>query len=240
MAHEDVIDRYSSLARDALAGVTIVDCDDDAFDEGCFGAAAYIELEGLPDGATRASLGCGNPVAVADLRPGDTVLDLGSGGGIDVLLSARRVGESGTVYGIDASTDMLELARRNAAEAGADNVEFLHGSIEDIPLAGGSVDVVISNCVISLTSDKAAVLQEAFRVLVPGGRFGVSDIVVDDRDEPELRAAVEAQVGSTEGALTIAEYRRLLGDAGFSDVTIETTVAHGGGVYSAIIRAAKP
>jgi SAM-dependent methyltransferase len=150
-----VIDRYSGLARTALAGGAPVDCDPDAFAGGCFGAAAYPGATDAPDAARRASLGCGNPLAVADLRPGETVLDLGSGGGLDVLLSARRVGSAGTAYGLDASTDMLTLARDNAAQAGAANARFLHGHIEDIPLPGGHVDVIISNCVINLSADKA-------------------------------------------------------------------------------------
>lgn len=240
MQTENIIDRYSALARDALAGGRVVDCGEEDFAGGCFGPDGYTDVEGLPEGAVRASLGCGNPVAVADLRPGDTVLDLGSGGGIDVLLSAQRVGETGYVYGLDASADMLDLARQNAAEAGATNVEFLHGTIEEIPLGDGAVDVVISNCVISLSHDKAAVLNEAFRVLAPGGRFGISDIVVDDRVASARRAAAERRVGSTEGALGTVAYRRLLADAGFVEIGIVPTAEHGDGVYSAIVRAVRP
>ncbi|HLU73812.1 MAG TPA: arsenite methyltransferase [Nonomuraea sp.] len=240
MAHEEIIGRYSALARDAAAGRAVADCGPDAFDQGRFGAAGYDDLGLLPEAAVRASLGCGNPVAVAELRPGETVLDLGSGGGIDVLLSARRVGEHGKVYGLDASADMLALARRNAEQAGARNVEFLHGTIERVPLPDRSVDVVISNCVINLSSDKAAVLAEAFRVLRPGGRFGVSDVVTDGEPDPDRRAAVEERIGCAAGALPVAEYRRLLTASGFTDVHITLTTAHGDGVHSAIVQAAKP
>ncbi|HEX4811546.1 MAG TPA: arsenite methyltransferase [Nonomuraea sp.] len=240
MAHDEIIDHYSALARAADAGRTITDCGQDAFEQGCFGAAGYDELGVLPEGAVRASLGCGNPVAVAELRAGETVLDLGSGGGIDVLLSARRVGQQGKVYGLDASSDMLALARRNAEQAGARNVEFLHGTIERGPLPDRSVDVVISNCVINLSSDKAAVLAEAFRVLRPGGRFGVSDVVVDGAIDPDRRAAAEQRIGCVAGALPVAEYRHLLAAAGFTSVRITLTADHGDGVRSAIVQAVKP
>lgn len=234
------MDRYSALARQALSGERVVDCSEKEFTGGGFGSAAYLDLKGVPEGASRASLGCGNPVEVADLHPGDTVLDLGSGGGIDVLLSSRRVTDSGSVYGLDASLEMLELARRNATEAGAGNVEFLHGSIEEIPLGDGTVDVVISNCVISLSVDKPAVLREAFRVLVPGGRFGVTDIVVDDDADPNASAETQMAVGSTEGALSVGAYRRYLAEGGFVGISIQLTVSHGDGVHSAIVRAIKP
>lgn len=240
MAHEEIIGRYSALARDAAAGRTVAGCGPDAFDQGGFGAAGYDDLGLLPEAAVRASLGCGNPVAVAELRPGETVLDLGSGGGIDVLLSARRVGEHGKVYGLDASADMLTLARHNAEQAGARNVEFLHATIERVPLPDRSVDVVISNCVINLSSDKAAVLAEAFRVLRPGGRFGVSDVVTDGEPDPARRAAVEERIGCAAGALPMAEYRRLLATSGFIDVHIMLTTDHGDGVHSAIVQATKP
>ena len=184
-AREVVIDRYSSLARTALAGGRPVDCEPAEFEKGGFGAAAYTATKAdVPDGALRASLGCGNPLAVADLHPGETVLDLGSGGGLDVLLSARRVAPGGIAYGLDASPDMLTLARANAAQAGVTNAHLLHGHIEDIPLPGGHVDVVISNCVINLSADKPRVLDGAFRVLRPGGRLGITDVTADDGTDP--------------------------------------------------------
>lgn len=232
---EPTIQRYSGLARLALAGGTPLDCEAD----GCFGAAAYTEND-VPEGALRASLGCGNPLAVADLRQGETVLDLGSGGGLDVLLSARRVGPSGHAYGLDASPDMLALARANAEQAGVTNVDFLHGHIEDIPLPPAAVDVVISNCVINLSLDKPAALAEAFRVLKPGGRFGISDVIADDGIEPEARAAAELQVGCANGTLTAGEYRQSLTGIGFVDVQITPTADAGGGLRSAIIQATKP
>ncbi|WP_371786937.1 GNAT family N-acetyltransferase [Streptosporangium subroseum] len=240
MAHEEIIKRYSGLARAALAGETVMDCDPGAFADGCFGAAGYDDTAELPDRALQASLGCGNPVAVAELREGETVLDLGSGGGIDVLLSARRVGPQGKAYGLDASPDMVELARRNAEEAGATNVEFLHGAIEDVPLVDLSVDVVISNCVINLSSDKAAVLAEVFRVLRPGGRLGISDVVADGEIDPQARAAAEQRVGCVAGSLTVGQYRDLLLAAGFVGAAVTLTADHGDGVHSAIVQAVKP
>src|SRR5215468_7406779 len=185
---EAVAARYAGLARAAQAGQAITDGDPDA-PEGC--AAIYPDTGGLPEAAVRASLGCGNPVAVADLRPGETVLDLGSGGGIDVLLSARRVGPAGKAYGLDMTTEMLDLARANARAAGAANVEFLCGQIEAIPLPDASVDVIISNCVINLSTDKDRVLAEAFRVLKPGGRFAVSDVLVRGEVPAAIRRSVE-------------------------------------------------
>ena len=179
------------------------------------------ETTGLPEGAVAASLGCGNPTALIDLRPGQTVLDLGSGGGIDVLLSARRVGPTGKVYGLDMTDEMLALARENQRKAGATNVEFLKGEIEHIPLPDNSVDVIISNCVINLSSDKGRVLREAFRVLKPGGRFAVSDVVVRGDVPDAVRRSMELWVGCVAGALHEDEYRRLLGEAGFGSVDVE-------------------
>ncbi|MFG2075071.1 GNAT family N-acetyltransferase [Nonomuraea maritima] len=240
MAHDEIIDRYSALARRALSGERIVDCEPGSFAEGGFGPAGYDDTAGLPDGALRASLGCGNPVAVAEIRAGETVLDLGSGGGIDVLLSARRVGPHGTVFGLDASPAMVELARRNAEQAGVTNVRFLQGTIEEIPLPGHAVDVVISNCVINLSRDKAAVLAEAFRVLRPGGRFGVSDVVTTQVLDEQARQRAEQRIGCAAGSPTVQEYRDLLVAAGFVGVTITLTADHGDGVHSAIVQAEKP
>ena len=231
---------YSGLARTALAGAAIADGDPGAFADGGFGAAAYTGTDGAPEEALRASLGCGNPLAVAGLHPGETVLDLGSGGGLDVLLSARRVAPGGTAYGLDASPDMLALARANAAAAGVTNATFLHGHIEDIPLPDAHVDVVISNCVINLSTDKPRVLAEAFRVLRPGGRLGVSDVIADEDIDPARLADAERQVGCLNGALTQRQYAGLLRTAGFTGVTITPTHEAGTGLHSAIIQAAKP
>jgi len=203
------------------------------------GQYSGTEQAEVPGQAVTASLGCGNPVAAADLRDGETVLDLGSGGGLDVLLSARRVTPGGTAYGLDASPDMLALARANAAAAGATNATFLHGHIEDIPLPGQHVDVVISNCVINLSTDKPRVLAEAFRVLRPGGRLGVSDVIADEGTDPAQLAAAEQQVGCLNGALTRREYAGLLRTAGFTDI-ITLTHEAGLGLHSATIQAAKP
>ena len=202
----------------------------------------YSELEKseLPDSAVLASLGCGNPVAVAELHEGERVLDLGSGGGIDVLLSARRVGPTGKAFGLDMTDEMLTLARRNADEAGATNVEFLKGMIENVPLPQGSVDVVISNCVINLAADKSAVFREIERVLAPGGRVGVTDIVADDGLTAEQRSKQGSYAGCIAGALSIAEYDRGLKEAGLIDVSITPTHSVVPGMYSAIIRATKP
>mgnify|MGYP002382247613 CR=1 FL=1 len=205
-----------------------------------FGAGLYgAEGEELPDTATMASLGCGNPTAVADLREGETVLDLGSGGGIDVILSARRVGPTGTAYGLDMTDEMLALAMRNASEAGVRNVHFLKGVIEEIPLPADSVDVVISNCVINLSTDKAAVLTEIARVLRPGGRVGVSDVVAEDRLGPAERAERGSYVGCIAGALSRSEYVAGLEAAGFDDVTVEFTHEVADGMHGAIVRATK-
>ncbi|MGW0810605.1 GNAT family N-acetyltransferase [Nonomuraea sp. NPDC002799] len=240
MAHDEIVDHYSALARTALTGQRITDCDPAAFADGGFGPTGYDDTAALPDGAVRASLGCGNPVAVAELRAGETVLDLGSGGGIDVLLSARRVGPHGTVFGLDASPAMVELARRNAEQAGVSNVRFLRGTIEEIPLPGHAVDVVISNCVINLSDDKAAVLVEAFRVLRPGGRFGVSDVVTAHVLDEQARQRAEQRIGCAAGSLAVQEYRDLLAAAGFVKIAITLSADHGDGVHSAIVQAVKP
>ena len=203
----------------------------------------------LPSAAVLASLGCGNPIALAQLSPGETVLDLGSGGGIDVLLSARRVGPTGFAYGLDMTDEMLALASRNAAESGVENVRFLKGEIEQIPLPDTSVDVVISNCVINLSTDKAKVLREAFRVLRPGGRFAVSDVVVQGELPALVRKSVELWAGCVAGALEEHTYRRLLAEAGFIDVEVEVTRVYEPGeawavdegrLVSAFVRATRP
>ena len=181
------------------------------------------ETAGLPTEAVAASLGCGNPTALAELKPGETVLDLGSGGGIDVLLSARRVGPGGKAYGLDMTDEMLALARENQRKAGVTNVEFLKGEIEHIPLPGDSVDVIISNCVINLSADKDAVLAEAFRVLKPGGRFAVSDVVVRGEVPSAIRRSVELWIGCVAGALEEREYRAKLAKAGFEEIDVEPT-----------------
>lgn len=206
------------------------------FGQGLYGEGERAEI---PEGAARASLGCGNPVAVADLRPGETVLDLGSGGGIDVLLSARRVGPAGTVYGLDMTHEMLALAQENARAAGATNVHFLKGYLEDIPLPAESVDVVISNCVVNLSPDKPAVLAEVVRVLRPGGRLGISDIVAEDRLTPEDRAERGSYAGCIAGALSEGEYRAQLGAVGLVDVEVELTHEVADGMHGAIVRARK-
>jgi arsenite methyltransferase len=200
---------------------------------GCCGSSSFdpvtsdlydsAEAAEVPGAAIQASLGCGNPTALAKLSPGEVVLDLGSGGGIDVLLSARRVGPTGFAYGLDMTDEMLTLAEQNKAAAGATNVEFLKGNIEDIPLPDNTVDVVISNCVINLASDKGQVLREAYRVIKPGGRFAVSDVVSQGELPADLRQDMEAWVGCIAGALEEQEYRRLLGDAGFTDIEIQVT-----------------
>jgi arsenite methyltransferase len=218
-------------------------CAPDALDiDESFGSALYDSTERaeLPEEALLASLGCGNPVAVADLREGQRVLDLGSGGGIDVLLSARRVGPSGFAYGVDMTDEMLELARDNATKAGADNVEFLKGTIEDVPLPDGAVDVVISNCVINLSVDKPAVLTEMHRVLAPGGTIGVSDVVAEDGLTAADRAARGSYVGCIAGALSRQEYLDGLATVGFTDATVSFTHEAAPGMYAAIIRATKP
>jgi SAM-dependent methyltransferase len=206
-----------------------------------FGSSLYtIDERGeLPDAAALASLGCGNPIAVAELREGETVLDLGSGGGIDVILSARRVGPTGLAYGLDMTDEMLALARKNAAEAGIVNAVFLKGLIEQIPLPADSVDVVISNCVINLSTDKAGVLLEVSRVLKPGGRFGVSDVVAEDRLTTDERAERGSYVGCIAGALSKSEYEAGLEAVGFQDISVEFTHEVADGIHGAIIRAVK-
>jgi arsenite methyltransferase len=197
------------------------------------------ERSRLPEAAVLASLGCGNPTAVAELREGETVLDLGSGGGIDVILSARRVGPTGTVYGLDMTDEMLALAQRNVEGAGVRNVHLLKGLIEEIPLPAGSVDVVISNCVINLSVDKAAVLAEIGRVLRPGGRVGVSDVVAEDRLSPAERAERGSFVGCIAGALSKSEYEAGLEAAGFEQVGVRFTHEVADGMHGAIVKAVK-
>jgi arsenite methyltransferase len=208
-----------------------------AFGRGLYAAAERGEL---PQEALLASLGCGNPVAVADLHPGETVLDLGSGGGIDVLLSARRVGPGGFAYGVDITDEMLDLARANAAQAGASNVEFLKGTIEELPLPDASVDVVISNCVINLSGDKPKVLAEMFRVLKPGGRVGVSDVVAEDQLTAQDRAARGSFSGCIAGALSRQEYLDGLAAAGFTEASVRFTHEAEPQMHAAIVRASKP
>jgi arsenite methyltransferase len=207
-----------------------------------FGSELYqlSERESLPDTALLASLGCGNPMAVADLNEGEVVLDLGSGGGIDVLLSAQRVGPTGKVYGLDMTDEMLELALRNKQEAGAENVEFLRGYIEAVPLPAETVDVVISNCVINLSTDKPSVFAEMFRILRRGGRIGVTDVVADDALTPTDRAERGSYVGCIAGALSFSEYRDGLEAAGFTDISVDSTHEVNDGMHSAIIKATKP
>jgi arsenite methyltransferase len=244
---EEVRRRYADSARAVIEGTSSASCgggsccaDADA-DAAKFGEALYdAEQRGdLPQAATLASLGCGNPTAVANLREGESVLDLGSGGGIDVILSARRVGETGLAYGLDMTDEMLALARANAAEAGVRNVIFLKGVIEQVPLPAESVDVVISNCVINLSTDKAAVLTEIARVLKPGGRVGVSDVVAEDRLPAEERAERGSYVGCIAGALSVAEYTAGLEAAGFEDISVELTHEVADGMHGAIVKAVK-
>jgi arsenite methyltransferase len=255
---EQVRDRYAGAARQATSGTQASDCGcGQPADCGCatsccgpadqttepgFGAELYTigERGELPEAALLASLGCGNPTAVAELREGETVLDLGSGGGIDVLLSAKRVGPSGKAYGLDMTEEMLALARRNADQAGATNVDFLKGHIEQIPLPAETVDVVISNCVINLSVDKPAVFAEMHRILVPGGRIGISDVVAEDRLSPADRAERGNWVGCIAGALSRSEYERGLTTAGFEHVSVTSTHQVADGLHSAIIKAVKP
>jgi SAM-dependent methyltransferase len=216
-------------------------CADGESDAPSFGDSLYdAEQRGeLPEAATLASLGCGNPTAVADLHEGETVLDLGSGGGIDVILSAKRVGPTGVAYGVDMTDEMLALAQRNAREAGVANAHFLKGVIEQIPLAAGSVDVVISNCVINLSTDKPAVLTEIARVLKPGGRIGISDVVAENHLAPAERAERGSYVGCIAGALSKGEYEAGLDAAGFEQVSVEFTHQVADGMHGAIVKAVK-
>jgi arsenite methyltransferase len=253
--------RYAEAARavlDPAAGTSASCCGDSAAEScggtgsaqldstapdsaECFGGRLYdqSETDGLPEEAVLASLGCGNPLAVADLHEGERVLDLGSGGGIDVLLSARRVGPNGFAYGVDMTDDMLTLARANAAKAGAANVGFRKGQIEALPLPDAAVEVVISNCVINLSTDKPAVLAEMYRVLAPGGRIGISEVVAEDQLTPADRAAAGSYVGCIAGALSRTEYLDGLTAAGFADASVSFTLEAAPGMHAAIIRATK-
>jgi arsenite methyltransferase len=253
---EEVRARYAQAARSVRAGGGC-----GCGDEGCgcgadacrcaelgssccgtFGAVLYkeAEREELPDEAFRASLGCGNPTAVAELRVGETVLDLGSGGGIDVLLSAARVGPTGRAIGLDMTLEMLELARANAEAAGVTNVEFMEGMIEAIPLPDGSVDVIVSNCVINLSADKGRVFREMARVLRPGGRIGISDVVASDELTAAERASRGSFSGCIAGALSFEEYRAGLEEVGLSDIEVEPTHEVEDRMFGAIVRARKP
>ncbi|MDF1504597.1 arsenite methyltransferase [Roseisolibacter sp. H3M3-2] len=256
-----VQERYGAAARRVLQAEGAASCGPVS---SCCGAAAFDgtvdpitadlyvsgETDVLPPAAVLASLGCGNPTALAALEPGQVVLDLGSGGGIDVLLSARRVGPTGKAYGLDMTADMLALARKNAAEAGVTNVEFIEGHIEAIPLPDASVDVIISNCVVNLSADKRRVLAEAFRVLKPGGRFAVSDVVVRGEVPDAVRRSMELWVGCVAGALEESEFLALLADAGFEDASIEPTRVydarelglgeHAASFMAGFVRATKP
>ena len=255
---EQVRERYAAAARQASSGTQATDsgcgcgqpadcgcasscCGDSATTKPGFGAELYTvgEQDQLPETALLASLGCGNPTAVADLHPGETVLDLGSGGGIDVMLSAKRVGPTGHAYGLDMTDEMLALAQRNAREAGATNVTFLKGHIEQIPLPAGTVDVVISNCVINLSVDKPAVFREIHRVLTPNGRIGITDVVAEDTLSPSDRAERGSYVGCIAGALSKTEYQQGLAAAGFEQVQVRFTHQVADGLHSAIIKATK-
>src|SRR5713226_817818 len=226
---EIVKEKYGEAAKRAASGTGSACCGTSPASslEGCDPITSNLYGEGetsaVPEGALRASLGCGNPTALAELRPGETVLDLGSGGGIDVLLSARRVGPTGKAYGLDMTDEMLALAEENKRKAGLSNVEFLKGEMENIPLPDNSVDVIISNCVINLSGDKDRVLREANRVLKPGGRFAISDVVVRGEVPQEIRRSMELWVGCVAGALTETQYREKLAAAGFASIEIEAT-----------------
>jgi arsenite methyltransferase len=244
---EEVRERYAKAATGLAAGCgcgcdceSIGCCGEEAttkFGQGLYGAD---ERADLPETAVTASLGCGNPLALVALHEGETVLDLGSGGGIDVLLSGNRVGPTGTVYGLDMTDEMLALAQRNARDAGTTNVHFLKGLIEDIPLPAESVDVVISNCVVNLSPEKDRVLAEIARVLRPGGRIGISDVVAEDHLSPADRAKRGSHVGCIAGALSVSEYREGLAGAGLVDVDVELTHSVADGMHGAVVRARKP
>jgi SAM-dependent methyltransferase len=243
---EEVRSRYAEAATSVSTGAgAACDCchpGSTCAEEGhAFGPELYeaLEAEHLPEAAVLASLGCGNPTAVANLRSGETVLDLGSGGGIDVLLSAKRVGPSGKVYGLDMTDEMLALAISNRDQAGATNVEFLKGYIEEIPLPANTVDVVISNCVINLSIEKQRVFAEMYRVLRPGGRLGISDVVADSELSPEQRAERGSYVGCIAGALSFREYEDGLRAAGFEDISLRSTDQPMPGIHSAIVQATK-
>jgi SAM-dependent methyltransferase len=235
--HDEVRAHYASAALQAQKGGACCGPENGTIGGGLYSA---LEREELPEAAVLASLGCGNPIAVAELREGERVLDLGSGGGIDVLLSAKRVGPTGRAIGLDMTDEMLALAQRNAAEAGVGNVEFVRGQIEDIPLPAESVDVVISNCVVNLAADKSAVFREIARVLKPGGRIGITDILAEDHLSPAERAERGTYAGCIAGALSFAEYRDGLAAEGFTDVTVTPTHTVVEGMISAIVKATKP
>ena len=235
--HELVRERYAAAATQAATGSGACCGPEEGIGAGLYSALEQAEL---PDAAVLVSLGCGNPTAVAELRPGDRVLDLGSGGGIDVLLSAKRVGPTGRAIGLDMTDEMLALAQRNAAEAGATNVEFLKGTIEAVPLPADSVDVVISNCVVNLAADKPAVFREIARVLKPGGRIGITDIVAEDSLTPEQRTERGSYVGCIAGALSFAEFESGLRDVGLADVSLTSTHTVADGMHSVIVKATKP
>ena len=239
LVRETVREKYAAAARAAAAG-TNAGCCSPADATGAFGSALYADTDDAPETAVNASLGCGVPTAVADLHEGEIVLDLGSGAGADVLISARRVGPTGKAIGLDMTDEMLELARRNAAEAGVQNVEFVKGYLEDIPLADDGVDVVISNCVINLSGDKQKVIREAARVLRPGGRFAVSDVIADEDMDEATRADMTAWTGCIAGALTRQEFEAALRNAGFDEIEIRETHRVHEHAGSAIIRARKP
>ncbi len=244
---EQVRARYAeaatAAANDTNDAAAFQDC---CGPDGCgdvrFGSRLYqdLEVEVVPESALLASLGCGNPTAVADLREGEVVLDLGSGGGIDVLLSAKRVGPTGKAYGLDMTDEMLELAEKNRAAAGVENVEFLKGYIEEVPLPDGAVDVVISNCVINLSADKPAVFSEMLRVLRRGGRIGITDVVAGNELTHEERSKRGSYVGCIAGALSFAEYERELANAGFDTISIVPSYQVADGMWSAIVTASKP